>query len=140
MVFYFATPSGPGAVAAMIRGDIGQMVTPEQHNVIPPGVAWCHDNGCGPDADGNPGTKYPGDEKYLARLVRHAWAKDDCWFATAPDVLGVEARPGRCPAGRAGPRARQAGSHGEGQFVEKDQVRRAYRLRLGGRHVLAVRG
>jgi hypothetical protein len=80
-VLYFANPCGPAVIQAMIDGELGFIDTPLQGNIRPPGVTWCADNGCF-------GKGYPGDEKWLAWLAKHAHDAATCAFATAPDVVG----------------------------------------------------
>lgn len=60
-----------------------------QGNRLPPDAVFAVDNGCGPGADGLPGTGYPGNRAYL-ELLSHlsAQSRRRCLFATAPDVLG----------------------------------------------------
>jgi hypothetical protein len=65
----------------MTAGQLGYIDTPAQGNIRPPGVSWCADNGCF-------GKGYPGDEKWLAWLTKHAHEAATCLFATAPDVVG----------------------------------------------------
>lgn len=64
----------------MEQGLIGFIDTPAQRIPRPAGVTWCADNGCF-------GKGYPGDEKWLAWLQRHAGDAARCTFATAPDVV-----------------------------------------------------
>lgn len=77
---YFATPSGAGAVSAMLAGDLGFIDTPAQGNRRPGGVAWCADNGCFSD-------KFD-ERKWWKFLTDNAHAAADCLFAVAPDVVG----------------------------------------------------
>lgn len=89
MLQYLANPSSPRIRSAMASGPIGAIMTPRQGNLLPPGAMFCIDNGCGPGADGRPGSGYPGDRAYLELLSRmSARARGRCLFATAPDVLG----------------------------------------------------
>lgn len=81
MVFYFANPSTQKVRDVMGAGVIGFIDTPAQGNRRPDGVSWCADNGCF-------GKGYPGDEKWLAWLTKHAGSASSCVFATAPDVVG----------------------------------------------------
>lgn len=81
MVLYFANPSGPRVRDAMSARTIGFIDTPAQGNKRSLGVTWCADNGCF-------GKGYPGDEKWLAWLTKHAVDAGTCSFATAPDVVG----------------------------------------------------
>jgi hypothetical protein len=60
---------------------LGFIDTPAQRRIRPEGVIWCADNGCF-------GKGYPGDEKWLAWLAKHAHDAERCLFATAPDVVG----------------------------------------------------
>jgi hypothetical protein len=57
------------------------IATPAAGNTVPAGVHWCADNSAYAG-------KYPGDDKYLAWLARHAAHAPRCAFATAPDVVG----------------------------------------------------
>jgi hypothetical protein len=87
-MLYLANPSSAPAREAMVRGDLGCIVTPAQGNRLPPAAVWCADNGCGPGADGGPGAGYPGDRAYLEWLSRlSARGGRRCLFAVAPDVL-----------------------------------------------------
>jgi hypothetical protein len=81
-VRYYATASGLRVRDAMRAGRLGMIATPAAGNRVPEGVDWCADNGCF-----TPG-RYPGDERYLAWLARHAVHAARCAFATAPDVVG----------------------------------------------------
>lgn len=80
-MLYFANPCGPAVKTEMEAGRLGFIDTPAQRNKRPAGVTWCADNGCF-------GAGYPGDEKWLAWLERHAGDAATCLFATAPDVVG----------------------------------------------------
>lgn len=65
----------------MTAGTLGMIATPKQGNPIPPGAAWCADNGCF-------GKGYPGDEAWfdwLASFTTEQIAR--CAFAVAPDVV-----------------------------------------------------
>jgi hypothetical protein len=81
-VRYYATASGPIVRDAMRAGRLAMIATPAAGNIVLEGVDWCADNGCF-----TPG-RYPGDERYLAWLARHAAHAARCAFATAPDVVG----------------------------------------------------
>jgi hypothetical protein len=81
-VRYYATASGPLVRDAMRTGQLGMIATPAAGNTVPDGVDWCADNSCFTAG------RYPGDEKYLAWLARHAAHAARCAFATAPDVVG----------------------------------------------------
>jgi hypothetical protein len=81
-VRYYATCSGPVVRDAMRAGQLGMIATPASGNAVLEGVDWCADNSCF-----NPNS-YPGDERYLAWLARHAAHAARCAFATAPDVVG----------------------------------------------------
>lgn len=81
VVLYLANASNELVRAAMLAGELGQITTPRERRAPLPGVIWAADNGCF-------GKGYPGDEKYLAWLDRHAHAASRCLFATAPDVVG----------------------------------------------------
>jgi hypothetical protein len=88
-MLYLANPSTAAIRAEMTGSRLGAILTPAQGNKLPPGAAFCIDNGCGPGADGQPGTGYPGDRAYLEMLSRmSARARTRCLFAAAPDVLG----------------------------------------------------
>lgn len=78
---YLANPCGASVIAAMHAQDLGYIDTPAQGNTRPQGVIWCADNGCF-------GKGYPGDEKWLAWLTKHATDAATCAFAVAPDVVG----------------------------------------------------
>lgn len=65
----------------MQQGLLGQMCTPAEGRTPLPGVPWAADNGCF-------GKGYPGDEKWIAWLGKHASNRDRCLFAVAPDVVG----------------------------------------------------
>jgi hypothetical protein len=89
MITYLANPSTPSVRDAMSSGRLAAIMTPKQGNRLPEGAAFAIDNGCGPGADSQPGTGYPGDRAYLEMLSRlSARARSRCLFATAPDVLG----------------------------------------------------
>lgn len=78
---YFANPSTPRVRDAMTAGHIDMIATPKQGQAVPPGAAWCADNGCF-------GKGYPGDDAWLAWL--DTYTPDErarCLFATAPDVV-----------------------------------------------------
>lgn len=79
---YYATASGPIVRDAMRAGRLGMIATPAAGNTVPHDVDWCADNSCFA-----PG-RYPGDQRYLAWLARHADRAGRCAFATAPDVVG----------------------------------------------------
>jgi hypothetical protein len=64
----------------MSAGLLGLIATPAGATPPWPGVAWCADNACYAN-------RYPGDERYLAWLARHARHAAACAFATAPDVV-----------------------------------------------------
>lgn len=80
-MLYLANPCGPAVIDAMQDGRIGFIDTPAQRNKRPAGLTWCADNGCF-------GKGYPGDEKWLGWLEKHAHEAASCLFATAPDVVG----------------------------------------------------
>jgi hypothetical protein len=86
-ITYFGNPVRP-ALPHMEAGQIGCIITPNQHNPVPAGATWCADNGCGPTKKGQPGAAYPGDTAFLAFLEAHLPEAGTCAFATAPDVLG----------------------------------------------------
>jgi len=66
----------------MTVGFIDMIATPKQGIAIPPGAAWCADNGCF-------GKGYPGDEAWFAWLQSYtAEERSRCLFAVAPDVVG----------------------------------------------------
>jgi hypothetical protein len=76
-----ANPCGEEVRDAMRNHRIGFIDTPAQGNIRPAEVIWCADNGCYTSG-------FPGEEKWLAWLARHAHAASTCLFATAPDVVG----------------------------------------------------
>lgn len=82
---YFANPSTSAVREAMATTpQLGAIATPRQGHtltVLAAGVAWCADNGCF-------GTRYPGDEAWLAWLGVLSEYSPTCAFATAPDVVG----------------------------------------------------
>ena len=43
---YYATASGPKVCAAIARGDLAQLRTPDVGNRLVPGARWAADNGC----------------------------------------------------------------------------------------------
>jgi len=58
------------------------IATPRQRIAVPPGAAWCADNGCY-------GSGYPGDAAWVAWLDTYTpEERSRCAFATAPDVVG----------------------------------------------------
>jgi hypothetical protein len=79
-VRYYATASSAQTREAMNAGLLGLIATPAGATPPWPGVAWCADNACYAD-------HYPGDDRYLAWLGRHASRAATCAFATAPDVV-----------------------------------------------------
>ena len=95
-MIYLVNPS-----TRLIRADIehfklGAIMTPGQGNSLPADGLYAIDNGCGPTVRGEPGSGYPGDERYLAMLARLREAEGSdpcnpdesrCLFAVAPDVL-----------------------------------------------------
>lgn len=84
-ILYFTNPGSasksPELRKALLSHEFGWIDTPKQANIRPAGVVWCADNGCF-------GKGYPGDEKWLMWLDKHSRSAPDCWFATAPDVVG----------------------------------------------------
>lgn len=56
------------------------ITTPNERRDPLAGVSWAADNGCF-------STRYVGDERWLAWLVKHAHHAERCLFATAPDVV-----------------------------------------------------
>lgn len=80
-VIYYATASGPGVTAAMCRGQLGQMRTPDTGNRLVPGARWAADNGC-----------FNAKTFTIARwgrwLIRQPRTAD---WATVPDVVGDHA-------------------------------------------------
>lgn len=86
---YFVNPSNPEIRAAMAAhpDKFGAIVTPRQGNRVPPGVAWCADNGCFGDG-------YPGEDAWWAWLqakLGDAEQTERCAFAVAPDVVADHA-------------------------------------------------
>jgi hypothetical protein len=77
---YFANPSTPAIRAHMAAGRIGWIATPGQGNALPPGMAWCGDNGAYTDAFN--------EADWWTFLTRNAGAAATCAFAVAPDVVG----------------------------------------------------
>ncbi|MGH3863124.1 hypothetical protein, partial [Actinokineospora sp.] len=65
----------------MSTGELGQMCTPAEGRSPLPGVTWGADNS-------RFGKGYPGHDRWLAWLQRHAEHADRCLWATAPDVIG----------------------------------------------------
>jgi hypothetical protein len=66
-VLYLANPSTPAIRAAMHSQRLGAIAMPAQGNVLPTGVVWCADNGCGPGVHGI-GGGFPGYSNYLGWL------------------------------------------------------------------------
>lgn len=96
-MLYLANPSTAAARDAMAVGLLGAIMSPRQGNKLPAAALFAIDNNCGPTRNGQPGTAYPGDERYLGLLLDLADAEGAdacdpdsrwCLFATAPDVLG----------------------------------------------------
>ena len=79
-MLYFATASGPLVREAMDGGLLGQIATPAAGNRVEAGRTWIADNSIF-------GGKYPGDDEYLRWLTARLEFRDNCRFATAPDVL-----------------------------------------------------
>lgn len=82
-MLYFANPTSPATVAAMAAQIIGYIDTPtaqQNHRPRPPGSIWCADNGCF-----NANFE---ESHWWGWLQSHSFEADECWFATAPDVLG----------------------------------------------------
>jgi hypothetical protein len=95
-MLYLANPSTALIRAQITSGMLGALLSPRQGNRLLPAGLFGVDNGCGPKQDGQPGTSYPGDVKYLGWLARLADAEgaercdpdtSRCLFAVAPDVL-----------------------------------------------------
>jgi len=80
-VRFYATASSARVREAMRAGLLGLIATPTGGSPPRPGVAWCADNACYTG-------RYPGDDRYLAWLSRHARHAANCAFATAPDIVG----------------------------------------------------
>lgn len=80
-MLYLANASSPAVREAMARGELGMLATPNERRDPLPGVTWAADNGCF-------STRYVGDDRWMAWLVRHAVHASRCLFATAPDVVG----------------------------------------------------
>jgi hypothetical protein len=57
------------------------MTTPAQGAAVPSAAVWASDNGCF-------GKGYPGGAAYLRWLENHPAPREDCLFASAPDVVG----------------------------------------------------
>lgn len=79
-MLYLANASSPRVRDAMAVGIIGMLATPAEGR-SPKDVAWGADNGCF-------GKGYPGDDRWLAWLLRHQRHAARCLFAAAPDVVG----------------------------------------------------
>lgn len=80
-MLYLANASSVQVREAMLRGELGQITTPNERRAPLPDVAWAADNG-------RFGPRYVGDERWFAWLVKHAEQAHRCLFATAPDVVG----------------------------------------------------
>ncbi len=80
-MIYLGNKSSGAIAESMSSGAIGMMCTPAEGKTPASAAIWAADNGCF-------GRGYPGDDKYLAWLRRHAIHADRCLFATAPDVMG----------------------------------------------------
>ena len=96
-MLYLANPSTAGVRDAMAAGQLGAIMSPRQGNRLPGAALFAIDNNCGPGKNGQPGTAYPGDERYIGLLkdLADAEGADPCdldsrWclFAAAPDVVG----------------------------------------------------
>jgi len=74
---YLANASSPTVREAMLRGTLGQMVTPNEGRRPLPGVRFGADNGCY-------STHYVGDRRWMAWL--DSLPREGCLLATAPDV------------------------------------------------------
>ena len=81
-MLYMTNASSPTIRAAMIAGrtPLGQMCSPAEGRTPLPGVIWSADNGCF-------GQGWPGEDRWLAWLERHAPDAHRCLFATAPDIV-----------------------------------------------------
>lgn len=80
-MIYLGNKSSGAIAESMSSGALGMMCTPAEGKTPASAAIWAADNGCF-------GRGYPGDDKYLAWLRRHAIHADRCLFATAPDVMG----------------------------------------------------
>lgn len=78
-MLYLANASSAKVRNAMLGGELGQIVTPNERRRPLVGVPFGADNGCF-------STRYVGDEKWLAWL--DSLPREGCLFATAPDVVG----------------------------------------------------
>lgn len=78
-MLYLANASSPKVRDAMMRGDLGQLVTPNEGRRPLPGVEFGADNGCF-------SKNYVGDDRWFAWL--DSLPREHCLFATAPDVVG----------------------------------------------------
>lgn len=85
-MLYLANASSERVRDAMRAGLIGQMCTPSERRAPLPGVTWAADNSCGPGKRGV-AAGYPGDERWLAWLRKHAEHAPRALFAAAPDVV-----------------------------------------------------
>lgn len=80
-MLYLANASSPLVREAMGRGELGQIVTPNERRAPLPGVTVGFDNGCF-------STRYVGDERWFAWLTKHREHAARALWATAPDVVG----------------------------------------------------
>lgn len=78
-MLWFGNPSTRLVRDAMTAGLIGCITTPAQGNLIPPGAAWCADNG-------RFGKGYPGDDRFILWLAGLQSQRDRCQLVVAPDV------------------------------------------------------
>lgn len=81
-MWFLGNASTPAIRAAMRRGELGQMCTPAEARAPLPNVVWAADNGCYTTRG------FPGTQRWLAWLARHAPHAQRCLFAAAPDVVG----------------------------------------------------
>lgn len=77
-MLYLANASSPKVRDAMLAGELGQLVTPNEGRRPLPGVEFGADNGCF-------SKNYVGDDRWLTWL--DALPRQGCLFATAPDVV-----------------------------------------------------
>ena len=95
-MIYLVNPSTRPVRAAIEGYALGAIMSPGQGNLLPADGLYAADNGCGPTKHGKPGSRYPGDERYLRMLSGLSQADgadpcdpdtERCLFAVAPDVL-----------------------------------------------------
>lgn len=82
-MLYLATGSDPDVIAAMSRGEIGLLLTPNdrRRSAHSPWFTWAADNGCFSPKNWTT-------ERWWSWLVSERGNRATCLFATAPDVVG----------------------------------------------------